>query len=530
MPSVTHYSSRLLLIFILSFGTPIANAVTLNFQPGMEELVDTGTIGGAWSILLDQNDLGEAVGYSYLFVSANHRQATLWDASNGLRGLGTPGTKHSYAFGINDLGTVTGYGAEDNNTGVSFIWDVANGMQVLPTLGDPLTAAYAINNRNEVVGYSLTASRQFKAFIWDAANGIRDLGTLGGAQSFALGINDLGMVTGRSQVSTGEYHPFIWTSDLGMVDLGVIGTGWDINHSGEIAGDYIAADGNTHAFVWDGLAFHSNFETGLPAEISTTNWTVESMDSGADGTYGDHGFSGTQFLRSSDKKGQKSLTLSLSNLPIHTTLDINFLLAVIDKAAAGDTLEIRVDGTTVFSESIAYDSTAWNPGAPLEMFSGLKLGYKDNPQGYDKGLNMGLVESTDHSLPYSLGAIVHTSSTLTMEIIVTTAKKGPTYAIDDLSIITDGFTIRDLGTLGGLTSAAESINDDGQVAGVSNTAAGEAHGFVWDSATEIMTDANDYLLPGSEWTIGKLWSINNLGDFAGEGVNTQNHGIVLINP
>jgi len=47
-------------------------------------------------------------------------------------------------------------------------------------------------------------------------------------------------------------------------------------------------------------------------------------------------------------------------------------------------------------------------------------------------------------------------------------------------------TISDLGTLGGTSSVASSINDRGQVVGYSQTASGELHAFLWGKGT--MTD------------------------------------------
>ena len=41
------------------------------------------------------------------------------------------------------------------------------------------------------------------------------------------------------------------------------------------------------------------------------------------------------------------------------------------------------------------------------------------------------------------------------------------------------FTVRDLGTLGGTLSHANSINEQGEVAGVAQNAAGEPRAFLW---------------------------------------------------
>jgi probable HAF family extracellular repeat protein len=70
------------------------------------------------------------------------------------------------------------------------------------------------------------------------------------------------------------------------------------------------------------------------------------------------------------------------------------------------------------------------------------------------------------------------------------------------------FTLTDLGTLGGEQSRAYAINKHGQVAGSSDTSAGERHGFLWDNGT--MTDLGR--LDGNRSTVTAL---NDEGQVAG---------------
>jgi len=131
---------------------------------------------------------------------------------------------------------------------------------------------------------------------------------------------------------------------------------------------------------------------------------------------------GGQFLRNkSTGNPAASTTLTLNNLQTHTSISLDFLLAIIDSwdgsSTAGnvnsipDLFNVRVDGVTVFSEGfdeVVLGDSYTPPAGGLIVFSqqlgfstGPGIGWKDS--GYDMG-----VES-------SLQNIAHTSSSVTID-------------------------------------------------------------------------------------------------------------------
>ena len=127
---------------------------------------------------------------------------------------------------------------------------------------------------------------------------------------------------------------------------------------------------------------------------------------------------GGAFLRNSSAPAQTT-TLTLSGLATHTSIDLNFLLAVIDSwdgsfvGPGPDILNVRVDGTTIFSESFRNTTAttgppSYVPPAGVELFHAVDKGFTTaSPDFYDSAYDMGL-DPTFNNIP-------HSASTLTID-------------------------------------------------------------------------------------------------------------------
>lgn len=183
------------------------------------------------------------------------------------------------------------------------------------------------------------------------------------------------------------------------------------------------------AFAWD---FDSPIDSapGLVWSISNSS----GLQTSTQGFNGVGGFSGS-FSRSTNEGTQSSstLTLSIGNLPVHTALDVNFLLALIDSwdstngSPAPDFFNVRIDGTTVLqatcnnaSGSNCYGGTVVAPMAHRGF----------NGSWQDIGFDM----SGDPAL-----TVAHTASNVLIEFFASgNGWQGGTdesWAIDNLSVV-----------------------------------------------------------------------------------------------
>lgn len=127
-----------------------------------EVMIDLGTLGGVNSIAYGINDSGQVVGYSN--VAGGDEHAFLYDG-DVMIDLTTLGGVESIAYAINDSGQVVG-----DSDGHAFLYDETEGMLDLNDLiasgsGWELNYAYDINSLGQIVGYGMIGEEEHAFLI-----------------------------------------------------------------------------------------------------------------------------------------------------------------------------------------------------------------------------------------------------------------------------------------------------------------------------------------------------------------------------
>jgi len=235
----------IIITVVLAFGSGQAPAVPYI-------ITDLGALGSDWeSMAFGINDSGQVVGYSAPFQQ-DLGTAFLWE--NGtMTSLGTLGGDHSGAYAINNAGQVVGRSrtATGSYDSQAFLWENGS-MTNLGTLGGDRSVAYDINNNGIVVGLSDVSGTDYHAFIWQN-DSMDSLGTLGGDLSRAYAVNDSEQVVGTADDSQNEQYSFIWENETMLPLLGNDSFAFDINETGQIAGDYKTPGypSYRHAYLWE---------------------------------------------------------------------------------------------------------------------------------------------------------------------------------------------------------------------------------------------------------------------------------------
>ncbi len=221
--------------------------------------------------------------------------------------------------------------------------------------------------------------------------------------------------------------------------------------------------------------FSTDFENGLPAQVAAGTAQLTGVQGYAGLGPTGSPFAGS-FLRS---ETGNPVTLTLTNLPPHNVVHLDFLFAAIDSLDGsgaypqGDYFRISVDGVPVFRESFANATASqiqtYVPPPGVQLARRVDLGFTGPGSFY-----------TDSA--YDLGAdpffasINHSASTLTVEFVI----EGPgiqplgdeSWAMDNLRIHVGSGALGSTAAYGtgcGPTLAGTSIPAIGQNLGIAMT-------------------------------------------------------------
>jgi probable HAF family extracellular repeat protein len=287
-----------------------------------------------------------------------------------------------------------------------------------------------------------------------------DLGTFGGAYSEAVGINSQGQIIGSAVTSSGQWHAFLYSNGQ-MADIGpggVTSSALGINDQGQVVGLVTSAQGLTENFV---------YQNGSATLLA---------------------FTGP--VRAINNRGD-----ILANTFVPTTAA--YLVSGNGLLALGPPGTISSTGNALNNSS----HVAGQAGSPGTAFF-----FDGNTSTQPAGLNptggqtvpLGL---NDHDEIVGYRTVPGSPSPTSMDAIF--------HAFD----YRDG-QMSDLGTLGGATSQAYAINNQGQIVGASEVnALGTEHGFVYENGS--LFDLNNLVAGANGWVIERADAINDGGEIVG---------------
>jgi probable HAF family extracellular repeat protein len=216
-------------------------------------VTNLGTLGGsgAGSGAYGINDIGQVTGYA--FNAIGNTTAFLWQNGH-MTDLGI-GTQYSTGLGINDNGVVVGTAGASGGQVQTFLWQNRTFTDLTALAGAAQISG--INNLGQV-GVTFFSGGNLHGYVWQNGT-LTDIGTLPGATGTWLSaINNSGMVTGYAYFdsSAGLSHAFLWQqgymTDLGALPGALYSDGYGINDNGDVVGDSYAGNvvPHDHAVLW----------------------------------------------------------------------------------------------------------------------------------------------------------------------------------------------------------------------------------------------------------------------------------------
>ncbi len=325
---------------------------------------------------------------------------------------------------------------------------------------------------------------------------LTDLGAVSGSRS-VNGLNDSGQSTGQQSDSNGNLYAFILSNGtqttLTTSQGKFISTGIDLNNSGQVTGNLATTDqyGVGYAYLYSNgqvTAFNFNdpedyIGTPVPSAINASGQITGSVEY----QYGNEAF----------------IYYGPNNL-----------------AALG-----TFDGYHESSGANDINDSAHVTGSASSEGNGYAFVYRGN------GLeNLGLLGNDGYlGSDFSSGNGINNQDQVVGSSTIGAVDGNGDPTGQYHAFLWNNGTLTDLGTLGGMNSGANAINDSGQIVGNANLASGDTHACLWQNGT--ITDLNTLLGNGnSQWLLTDADRINASGQIFGYGTFSGATHAYLLTP
>ena len=426
-------------------------------------VVDIGTLGGPNSVAYAINDRGVVVGGSD-FSFQQPSQAFRWSGGT-MEPLGSLGGSFGVAYAVNNNGWIVGVAADANDQNRPFLFSDGQMIDLGVPEGFDSGVALAINDRGQIVGAAFGPGPTQHAVLWDDG-GIEDLGTFGGAMAVAYGLNNARAIVGA--VFDQPFPPGLAAlAEGGEITRFAAEVANDINDKGQIVGYGLGPKEEAYLISDRQLIALQDLAVNADDWTSFNNATAIS-EAGHISGYG-------------YKVG----------LPADAAHTASFILTPVPEPA-GTMLAAAAIATFILGLFIKRNrSTQRGPadGSAAEAGS-----TPTAPAGSVRSHVLMHVPAT--AVPYCF---------LLTVLLLTSAASHVLAASGD---------VYNLGTLGGTTSTGFGVNAAGQVTGISVTADGELHAFLYSGPPGSGGAMADLGTLGG--VTSKGWGINANGQVAGE--------------
>ncbi|MFH0965672.1 MAG: hypothetical protein V2A58_16870 [Planctomycetota bacterium] len=221
-------------------------------DPTLRQLIHPHQSSSGWSWAMEITDSSLIVGAADMDATYSYqRRGVIWNGPDDPNPVVLPSLgRDSHAWAANASGEVVGWSSNVSSQSHGFYWDGST-MTDLGTLGGSHSWAYDINDSGTIVGGAYTSSNSEAPVFWTWSGSSWTITQIGSASGQARSINASGDIVGRIQASA-----FLWQdgSLYSLNDLIPSGSGWDLRYAYSILDNgYIVGQGYlgsvNHAFL-----------------------------------------------------------------------------------------------------------------------------------------------------------------------------------------------------------------------------------------------------------------------------------------